>query len=332
MPLDLDDLYRLLRSAHVQAQGVLDTVRDPLLVLDAGLCVLDANPAFYRTFETCRDDTVGIPFYELGDGQWNIDALRQLLEQVIPKSAAVIDYEVTAAFPAVGHRTMLVSAERIAQPDNARRVLLLTIVDATERRRCANRQNFLIGELNHRIKNILTVTQALARQTSVKGRTAEEYRDAFLGRFEALGKILEVTSRADTAELPTLAHKVLEPYVGKRGAVVLEKGPTVALNPSQAMALGMIFHELATNALKYGALSSPEGKVTIAWNVDDGDDATSAVNLRWRESGGPRITPPAAGGFGTRLIEFSAEQDLCGRVEQDYDPDGLIVTLSFPRG
>jgi two-component sensor histidine kinase len=331
--MDLDELYRVLRSAHVRAQGVVDTVRDPLLILDADLTVLDANPAFYRTFEACRDDTVGFSLHELGNGQWNIDELRRLLEDVIPKSASVFDYEVTAKFPVVGRRTMLLSAQRVRQPGSGHRVLLLTLVDATERRQKEARQEILIGELHHRIKNILSVTRALARQTSVKDRTAEEYRDAFLGRFEALGNILDVTAIGDdTPELPALARKVLEPYMGKSDAVVLEDGPTVRLSPRQAMGLGMILHELATNALKYGALSVPEGRVTIVWKLEDDENGVPHVHLRWRESNGPRISPPASGGFGTQLIEFSAEQDLGGRVEPNYAPDGLVVTLVFPKG
>ncbi|MFN4098315.1 MAG: HWE histidine kinase domain-containing protein [Pararhodobacter sp.] len=310
----------------------MDTVRDPLLVLDNELTILSANPAFYATFETERDDTVGVPFHKLGNGQWNIEELRYLLEQVIPKSASVFDYEVTADFPVVGHRTMLLSAQRIIQHGSGRRILLLSIVDATERQQKERSQLNLIGELHHRLKNLLSVTRALARQTRVKDRTADEYRDAFLGRLDALGKVLDVTAKEDMAELPALARTVLSPYMGQTEAVVLEKGPVVSLSAAQAMGLGMILHELATNAAKYGALSVPDGKVTIVWNVDDEEDKTSAVNLRWRESNGPPVAPPEADGFGTRVIRFAAENDLHGRVEQVYEPEGLVVTLTFPRG
>jgi len=329
--MDLDELYRFLRSAHVQAQGVLDTIRDPLLVLDADLTVISANPAFLRTFETCRDDTIGISLHDLGNGQWNIDELRRLLEDVIPKSASVFDYEVTAVFPVVGHRTMLLSAQRIMQPGSGRRVLLLSIVDATERRKKDDKKDILIGELHHRIKNLMAVTRSLARQTNVKDRTAEEYRDAFLGRFDALAGILEVTAKDHMAELPTLARKVLEPYTGRSKAIVLEDGPTVSLSTSQAMALGMILHELATNALKYGALSVPDGLITIIWSIEVDEEDVAQVHFRWQESNGPRVSPPTADGFGTKLIKFTAGQDLGGRVELNYASDGLIVTIIFPR-
>ncbi len=122
--MDLDDLYRLLRVSHVQAQGIVDTIRDPLLVLAGDLTVISANPAFYRTFATDRDSTIGRPLYDLGNGQWNIPELRMLLENVIPKSASIMDFEVQAGFPEVGLRTMLISAQRLIHPDNGQRVLL----------------------------------------------------------------------------------------------------------------------------------------------------------------------------------------------------------------
>lgn len=330
MPLDLDGLYRLLRTSHAQAQGVLDTIPVPLLVLDSDLTIVDANVAFFTTFETGRDDTIDRPFHELGDGQWNIDDLHHLFEQVIPRAASVSDYEVTADFPVIGHRTMLLSAQRILQADSGRRLLLLTITDATERTQESDRKDVLIGELDHRIKNILAVAQSLARQTKTDNRTAKEYSDDLLARLNALAKALEVTTTEEKAELPALVRKVLEPYIGDGGSVVLEKGPTVSLSTSQAMGLGMMLHELATNAVKHGALSVSDGRVTIVWTIDEDESRTSTVNLRWRESNGPKVTPPSANGFGTRLIEFTAEQELGGRVEQDYTADGLVVTLSFP--
>jgi two-component sensor histidine kinase len=329
--MDLDDLYRLLRSAHIQAQGVLDTLRDPLLVLDSDLTVISANPAFYRMFETDRDETIGAPLHVLGDGQWNIGELRTLLEQVIPRSASVFDYEVTGTFPVVGHRTMLLSAQRIEQSGTRRHLLLLTIVDATERKKRGDVQDVLIEELQHRMKNLISITRALARQTSVDGRTASEYRDAFLGRFDAVSKIHALQIDGDLAELPQLIRYVLAPYMKREGAVVLEKGAFVSLTLSQAAGLALILHELATNALKYGALSVPDGRVTIVWNVDDETNGGSIVNLRWRENHGPSVTPPTENGFGSRLIRFTAEQNLGGQVELDYDPKGLIVTIAFPR-
>jgi PAS domain-containing protein len=116
--MNLEDLYRLLRSEHVQAQGIVDTLEESLLVLDHSSCVLTANRGFYETFRVSRDDTVGRNLFDLGNGQWNIPELRRLVSEIIPRSAAVVGYEVTAKFPTIGQRTMLVSARRLVHPDN----------------------------------------------------------------------------------------------------------------------------------------------------------------------------------------------------------------------
>lgn len=329
--MDLDELYRLLRGSHIRATGIVDTIRDPLLVLDANLCVISANPAFYRTFETDSDETVGVSFTALGNGQWDIEELRLLLEGVIPKSTAVFDYEVRANFPSVGQRTMLVSAQRLEHPDSRQRILLISIVDATIRRKKDDEKDILIGEFDHRIKNLLSVVHALARQTRVDERTAEAFRDDLLGRLKALGHSLEVSTRKNEGGLEVLVRSVMEPYRDGASRITIAAGPEVALTPAKTMSLGMILHELVTNALKYGALSQHSGDVEIAWTLDQDAEGHPVVRLRWRETNGPVVTPPAGKGFGTRLITYSTEQELGGTAELHYLPEGFTAALTFPR-
>src|SRR3712207_4547617 len=131
--MNVEDLYRLLRTSHIQAQGIVDTVADPMLVLDESLRVLSASRSFIETFKVDRYETVGQLVYELGNGQWDIPELRLLLSQVLPKSTAVINYEVEHDFPGLGRRTMLLTARTLFHPDNASHSLLLSIVDATDR-------------------------------------------------------------------------------------------------------------------------------------------------------------------------------------------------------
>lgn len=329
--MDLDDLYRLLRGAHAQAQGVMDTVRDPLLVLDSNLTVIGANPAFYRTFDTDRDATIDVPFTELGQGQWKIKELAVLLEQVLPRSASVVDYEVTGTFPAIGHRTMLVSAQRLDHPTLGRRVLLLTIVDATEKKRANEKNEILIGELHHRVKNLLAVTRALARQTRVEGRSAEDYRTAFLSRFDALARSIDVSNMLGSADLSTLLNAMLDPYRDQNASLIVNDGPQTELSIQQTMPVGMILHELATNAVKHGALSVPHGEVTIDWWDVEGSQTEPQVALRWQERGGPEAVKPDEAGFGTRMMQFAAEYDLGGNVELSYGTEGLSVILTFAK-
>jgi two-component sensor histidine kinase len=324
----LEDLYRVMRNGHVQAQSIVDTTPDPLLVLDRNLCVETASRAFYETFKVDRDETIGRHLYELGDGQWDIPELRRLLEDIIPKSTAVVDYEVEHEFP-LGRRKMLLTARRLFHPDNISRTLLLSIVDATERRKREAEKDLLVGELRHRMKNLLSTVQAIARQTSAEGRSGEEYRNAFLGRFTALARAHELAfSRNGEIGLDELVERTLEPYASDPTAVMVEPGPAVTLRSEQLLPLSLILHELATNAAKHGALSAPTGKIRVRWGIEE----TSARRLRltWQERGGPPVAPPASAGFGTRLIEFAARHELGGQAGLNYAPAGLDVEIVAP--
>src|SRR3712207_5951031 len=116
--MNLEDLYRLLRSSHVQAQGIVDTIDEPLVVLDERGRILEANRAFFGTFLVERDDTIGVPLRTLGNGQWDVPQLTKLIAEVIPKATAIVDYEITHEFPHIGKRTFLLTARRVWKPDN----------------------------------------------------------------------------------------------------------------------------------------------------------------------------------------------------------------------
>jgi len=326
--MNLVDIYRLMRNAHIQAQSIVDTIPEPLVVLDTDLCVEAVSRSFYEAFEVTEDETIGRRIFELGNGQWDIPELRRLLEGVAAKSTAVVDYEVEHDFPGIGQRTMLVSAHRLFQPDRSSRSMLLSIVDASKSRQREAEAELIVGELRHRIKNLLAMVQALAHQTTAEGRSGEEYRDDFLGRFTALTASHELAF-AEQGEigLRQLIEQTMKPYAPE-GKVVIEAGPAIGLARIQIVPLSLILHELATNAIKHGALSRPEGHVQIVWST--GRNGAPQLHLRWQEHGGPPAKPPTTPGFGTRLIEFAASRDLGGRVELDYQPSGLVVEVTIP--
>ncbi|TDK32132.1 PAS domain-containing protein [Rhizobium deserti] len=326
--MNVDDLYRVLRAGHIQAQGIVDTITDPMLVLDESLRIQNASRSFFTTFKVDRDEVIGRLVYELGDGQWDIPDLRLLLQQVLPRSTAVIDFQVEHDFPRIGRRTMLLSARTLSHPDNVGLSMLLTMVDVTEQVRRNVAKDILFGELRHRIKNLLGVVRSIARQTSTKDRSAEEYRQAFLGRFEALVAAQDLAfGEQHSGNLQALIERVLEPYAGDQHAIVVEPGPPLEpLDPRRIQLLSLVLHELATNAAKYGSLSVSGGKV-IAGYAKHGDEE---LGLTWREINGPRVTPPAATGYGTRLIQSTVTYSLGGTVELNYAATGLEATISIP--
>jgi two-component sensor histidine kinase len=328
--MNMEDLYRLLRTGHVQAQGIVDTIADPLLVLDGGLCVQAASRSFLETFGVDRDETIGQPLHELGNGQWDIPELRRLLVEVIPKTTAIVNYEVEHDFPRLGRRTMLLTARTLHHPDSGSRSMLLAIVDATDRHRQDLAKDMLFGELRHRMKNLLGVAQSIARQTTTAGRSAEEYRDTFLGRFNALVEAQDLAfSEQHQAGLSELLDRIFAPYSADPGAITVEPGPAIELSPGKVMSLSLVLHELATNAVKYGALSLSEGRLHVGWRLEDDN---SKLRIDWFESGVPLATTPATTGYGTKLIQSAITYSLRGKLEQEYATDGFRAQIVIPLG
>ncbi|WP_407180421.1 sensor histidine kinase [Bradyrhizobium sp. STM 3562] len=326
--MNLEDLYRLLRSEHVQAQGIVDTLEEPLLVLDQGGSVLTANRGFYETFRVGRDDTVGRSLFELGDGQWDIPELRRLVGEIIPRSTAVVGYEVAANFPTIGPRTMLVSARRLVHPDNNSTSVLILFEDVTDRRHSEAQKDILLAETRHRMKNLLGIIRSLANQGDVEGRSAKDYRDAFLGRLQAVteAETLALAGSAE-ADLSALVEQSLKAAGPDRYRVIA--GPAVRLSQRQIVPMSLILHELVTNAWKYGALSKPGGLIHLGWRTSE-EEGKAILHIDWREENGPPVTPPTRSGFGCRLIDLSAVQGLRGSVELKYEPAGLRVHIAAP--
>ncbi|PXA89418.1 histidine kinase, partial [Caulobacter sp. D4A] len=191
-------------------------------------------------------------------------------------------------------------------------------------KRAAARQQLMINELNHRVKNTLATVQSLALQSLGRGEAAPGF-DAFNERLYALARAHDLLTRTvwESADLAEVVRQTLEPY-GDRARC---EGPPAALPPSAALALSMVFHELATNASKYGGLSTPNGRVEVTWRRDPLDPRHLA--LRWVESGGPKLDgPPQRKGFGSRLIAASLRSELKGEAVFEYLPTGLVCALS----
>ena len=325
--MTLEELYRVLRSSHVQSQGIFDTLSDAHVVLDRSMTVINANPAFYRTFSTEREHTLGHSLFELGNGQWDIPELRNLLSEVVPKATAVVGYRVEHDFPDIGQRTMLVTARRLLHPDDNSTQMLVVFEDVTDRQKAEADKDILLSETRHRMKNLLASIRALLQQTEVKDRTATEFREAVIGRFTALLSAQEfITTSSDGADLRSLVVASVEPIGGDR--VEVDGGPAVSIEQYRITPITMILHELATNALKYGALSSDAGRLHIGWErrTIGGKDH---LLLNWREQGGPPVQQPDRRGFGTDLIEYSSRAEG-GSAEFDFDPSGLRVLITLP--
>ena len=202
--------------------------------------------------------------------------------------------------------------------------------DVTERKLADARQRLLIDELNHRVKNTLATVQSIAMQTARDAPSPGAFAEAFTARIIALSRAHDALTRGnwEGADLREILAQELAPYGA--GRVCLQGGP-VRLPPRAALSLGMVFHELATNAAKHGALATPAGQVRVAWTTEpDRETGSRRLRLEWRERGGPAVPPPAHRGFGSRLIEQSVAGELEGEARLDFEPAGLRCSLTLP--
>lgn len=222
---------------------------------------------------------------------------------------------------------LLGNAVPLRDRDGQLRGAVAALIDISERKRAEQQQRLLIAELNHRVKNTLAVVQGIAQQSFRGHQVPAELRHAFEGRLAALSAAHELLTRQswEAAGLDQVVRGTLA-ALGVAGERVAIAGDDLLLAPKTAVSFAMAVHELATNAMKYGALSGPEGRVEIAWHVAEG-----RLIWRWREQGGPPVAPPAHRGFGTRLIERGLAAELKGRAEFRFDPEGLSCTLDAPR-
>jgi two-component sensor histidine kinase len=181
-------------------------------------------------------------------------------------------------------------------------------------------------ELRHRMKNLLAIVQAVANQTLRSGRSIEEARTALDGRLGAMGEAVDMLLQTGWTAAP-LAELIDRALVHAGGRIRAE-GPDLIFNADAVMALTLVFHELESNSVKYGALSADGGTVTIAWSLaGDGGDR---LELSWTEQGGPACAPPSRQGFGSRMIAKLVGGRFRGAAETDYRPEGLRWHLAAP--
>jgi PAS domain S-box-containing protein len=195
-----------------------------------------------------------------------------------------------------------------------------------EQARYQDHLRLLINELNHRVKNTLATVQSMAAQTLRVESDMHAAYEKFEARLMGLAEVHDMLTRERWAGAPLqeVAERALKPFASQASGQVLIRGPEVWLTPGAALTLALVFHELATNAVKYGALSVDRGRVNLAWIHDA---AGNGLEVTWAESRGPKVAPPTRKGFGSRLISRALTGELQGQAEMAFDPDGLVCRL-----
>jgi two-component system CheB/CheR fusion protein len=202
--------------------------------------------------------------------------------------------------------------------------------DISERKAAEHKAGLLLGELDHRVKNILAIVSAVVSQTLKTSPTPEAFAAEVEGRINAIAAAHSLLTEAGTGamSLHAILATELAPYDRGNGNLVVN-GPDIALTPRAGLALAMAVHELASNAAKYGALSTTLAHLEVAWKVTERED-NRTVTLTWTETGGPPVRPPARRGFGTTLIERTLSHELDADVNREFRTSGLRCTITLP--
>ncbi|MDP8918638.1 MAG: GAF domain-containing protein [Pseudomonadota bacterium] len=197
-----------------------------------------------------------------------------------------------------------------------------------DRKQAQKQQSLLIRELHHRVKNTLATVQAVVGATARSASSIDDFYHAFVGRIISLANTHTLLTEAvwQTASLREIMEKELKPYNDARGGRIVLNGPAVDLPSEAAVPIGMAIHELSTNAAKYGALSAKGGQVIVSWDAEAADEGIR-LKLLWEERGGPPVSPPTRQGFGSRLLHRVLATQLNAKVETDFNPEGLRVSI-----
>ena len=207
-------------------------------------------------------------------------------------------------------------------------ILRLTDITEKERKNAQERQELLIAELNHRVRNILSLIRGLINQSRATAHSVEEFASVVGGRIQALARAHDQLTRTNwqPSGLQLLLESEAGAYLGAKVARVHLSGPEIALEPRAFSTLALVMHEMMTNSAKYGALADSTGAVDVSWKLDEGD----RLVIEWKEMGGPPVSPPSRRGFGTTIIERSIPFDLNGEAEIHYDLLGVRARFVVP--
>ena len=210
--------------------------------------------------------------------------------------------------------------------------LVSLVADETQRKASEDHIKFLMHEISHRSKNLLTVIQSIARRTARTAATMEDFESRFGQRLQGLAASHDVLVRNSWqgAPLAELMRQHLLPFADAKSSRLELVGPDITVTAEAAQAIGLALHELATNAIKYGALSVPAGKIKMSWTLDGTADGPRQLLLSWIEQGGPPVAPPSRIGFGHLVIEDMIARSLDGKVALEFAPLGLKWSVVVP--
>jgi chemotaxis protein methyltransferase CheR len=337
-----------IEDAKILAQAIVNTIPEPFLVLDDTFHVLAASRSFYATFNVDPEQTRDCLLYDLGNGQWDIPALRVLLETIIPEKTSMDGFEVEHDFPGIGRKTMLLNARKVIYDNSPNATILLAFSDVTARRAIENekqgllerteellrQKQVLLQEMEHRVANSLSIIAAilLLKAGTV---TSEETRQHLKEAHQRVMSVAEVQLHLHASRgierievgsyLTKLCGALASSMIGEQSITVKVAADEGTVDSSEAVSLGLIVTELVINAIKYAFPTGKAGaRILVSYELDG-----AGWKLMVSDNGVGKIPgddPLAPVGLGTTIVSALAKQ-LDARVELDGDDSGLRVSI-----
>jgi PAS domain S-box-containing protein len=321
----------------VELRTIMEAVPAAIWIARDPECrVISGNQAAYNFLGLSRESNSSLSAPE-DERPKNFEVLvegRVLAPEELPVQRAargeeILNFEEEVRFNDGTSRYLFGNATPLRDAQGSPCGAVAAFVDITDRKRAAEQRDLLIAELSHRVKNTLATVISIAQQSFCRNPNVDEARRSFASRIRALAQTHSRLAEANWSgvALETMLVDELAPYLREDGSNVRVSGPPIAFNAKCALAFGMTIHELATNAAKYGALSTKAGSVDIAWQVHS---QHNHLRLCWTETGGPTVSVPGPSGFGRLLLERALPSDLGGDVQLDFAQDGLKCVIAIP--
>lgn len=314
-----------LTRATSDLKNFLESTQIATVFLDNDLKVMNFTPAITQILHLVETD-VGRPIAHI-KARIPIEELYDDVRRVL-RTLASAERELSAPDSGTRYIVRILPYRSI---DNFIAGVVITFIDVTAITRAEERQRLLLAELQHRVRNTLGVVRSIARRSAETSSTVEEYSAHLDGRLNAFARTQALVTRDPEGgvDLEYLVVEELLAYNAREGEQMRVSGPAVRFQPKAAETFALAVHELATNALKYGALGQPSGRLEISWRIDEAADPPQLV-FNWRERGGPPVTQPARKGFGSELLERTLAFDLKGQTTMSFNGSGLHCQIAIP--
>ena len=320
-----------LRASEIRLSTIIETAVDAIITVDEKGIVQSFNPSAEKIFGYRSDEMIG-------------KNVAMLMPEPIRSAhdGDIASYLTTGVGKVINtgrevegcHKDRSRIALDLALTEwslEGRRYFTGIMRDISARKERERHIRLIMRELSHRTKNVLAVVQAMAWQTSRTSVNAEEFQDRLSQRVDGLSRSIDLLVRREWegVDIEELIHDQLAPFFDEKYARLQLTGPPLVLKPNGAQDLGLVLHELATNASKYGALSSPTGRVLITWSVVIASTAAAVFKMTWKEEDGPPVVPPARTGFGYTVIKDMMAKAHTAEISMDFAPKGLVWQMEM---